>query len=112
MDTGLCVILCAADLFHCECFPLRIGQTQRKVRKRSGDESRSRWAVLHGGNEKIDPDNCYLFIYLFIYFGVELGVGGGVDRDFCAVLRVDSRNKRIICRADLSGSKRHNTEAL
>lgn len=66
MDTGLCVILRAADLFHCECFPLRIGQTQRKVRKRSGDESQSRWAVLHGGNKKIDPDNCYLFIYLSI----------------------------------------------
>lgn len=51
-----------------------------------------------------------MFFFIIIFSGVELGVGGGEDRDFCAVLRVDSGNKRIICRADLSGSKRHNTE--
>lgn len=51
-----------------------------------------------------------MFYYFFWGGGVELGVGGGEDRNFCAVLRMDSRNKRIICRADLSGSKRHNTE--
>lgn len=63
MDTGSCVILsAAADLFHCECLPVRIGQTPGKGRKRGGDESWSRWTVLYGGKKKI-----FIFIDLFIY---------------------------------------------
>lgn len=80
MDTGSCVILrAAADLFHCECLPVRIGQTPGKGRKQGEDESWSRWTVLY--REKKNKS-----LYLFIYLVVELGACGGDDRDFCAAL--------------------------
>lgn len=50
MDAGSCVILpTTADLFHCECFPVRTGNIPRKGKKWGGDESQSRWTVFRGG---------------------------------------------------------------
>lgn len=99
-----CWLLCyppaTADLFYCECFPVRTGNAPRKGRKWDGDESRSRWAAFHGRGKRN-------IIFFFRHWTWRAYRGTGTS----ALCRGDdSRNERIICSADLNRSGRHNTE--